>query len=89
MPLWASADARTNSKYEREWSEKPTRCHPPSVSPSHALPAIRRPIGRQCAPAVAYVVSEDGRISSLAAEKRGQPPLCAEIVSLGFSVSEL
>jgi len=43
----------------------------------------------QCAPAVAYVVSEDGRISFLAAEKTGQPPLCAEIVSLGFSVSEL
>jgi len=43
----------------------------------------------QCAPAVAYVVSEDGRISFLAAEKSGQPPLCAEIVSLGFSVSEL
>ncbi len=42
-----------------------------------------------CAPAVAYVVSEDGRISFLAAEKRTQPPLCAEIVSLGFSISEL
>jgi len=41
MPLWASADACANSKYEREWSEKPTRCQHPSALPSHALSAIR------------------------------------------------
>ena len=36
-----------------------------------------------CAPAAAYVVSEDGRISFFASDRPNSIPLCAEIVSLG------
>lgn len=48
MPLWESADDCTNSKYEREWSEKPTRRQHPSALPSHALcPSLLWRCGRR------------------------------------------
>ena len=38
---------------------------------------------RICAPAAAHVVSEDGRISFVASDRKNSIPLYAEIVSLG------